>query len=527
MLSHNAGLPLLILTLFFCSCKSAGDQSQVLGLEDEQLKDQAIPMRGPKQLKTLDYVFFRNNPPPKMPTAAAVQKFTNNFLSLPTTSLERRLLRKVFHDRYDLMTIASRDSDGDGIKDFRVSQYWGKFSEGDLDLDGDGIRNILDVDPYDPAKGGKDRDGDGRPDQDFADSNQNSVPDHLDFALLYPIVKFPDRARISEIQIKLYKDHKIILVERNQEFTVEAAEVIYDAIKRVFAETFGQSKMLPTLRSIATEDQVLLIPEEDGETNALVSAPLQTMIIYRSGLVVPPIVLLGLLTHEIGHSIQYADDYNEIDQVLENSRVYYPNPKYFRKLEQFDWKTDSSNLSGLKDFNYWVPAYEFIRPDFKWKAKTPDQWSGFIDEVYKKRGAAYMKDVGISSEHIVSQYSVTDPFEWLSDNQIAYIFGLIEAKVLSNLGADDVKKQKFRKNFNRTIENAWQGFSHDNFKGSKVSSYLTATMPISAEDLKIMTDRYGMPIVAKAQVSAGQSLLLNGTGRQGKIKCRPTPLQLP
>lgn len=517
---------LLAMTLFSSlSCKARhADKS---GLKnDEQLADQFIPMRGQKQVKSLGFVFYRGNPTPVMPLDPEIETFEDKFLKLDTASLERRLLKKVYHNRYDLMATAARDSDGDGIRDFRVCQYSGKFSEGDLDLDGDGIRNILDADPFDPNVGGKDTNGDGHPDTDYLDANKNTVPDHVDFALMYPAAKFTFSKRLSEIQIELYKSHKIIIVERNQNITIEAAEVIYDSVKRIFASKFGKRKVLSTLRSIATEDQVLLTPEEGGETNALVNTPLQTMIIYSSGLDVPPIVLLGLLTHEIGHSIQYDLDYNDQDQVVENNRIYFPNPKYYRSMAEYDWSADEAPIRGLPNFSLWTPVYEYVRPDFTWQNQNPDYWTKYIEDISKREGADFMYEKSLVDNHIVSQYSTMDPFEWLSDNQIAYIFTLIEKEVLSDLGRNEKKKKAFQKNLRATIEAAWPGFAHPNLAGSKVLKYLDNNMPIEKSDLKILAERYGKPIVNKAQIVQGNSLLLNGSEYgHGGIRCRRVSLQ--
>jgi hypothetical protein len=526
MTNHLLRAMMLVAAIHLPGCKTPNDPDAGSAVKnDEQLKDEQIPQRGPKQLKTLDYVFFGNNPRPQPASQKEEADLRAALNAMDNNSIEEKLLRKVFHERYDIMALAARDTDGDGIKDYRVSQYFGKFFEGDLDLDGDGIRNILDADPYDPAVGGRDADGDGQPDSGYADANGNTIPDHVDFGLLYPESKFPFGKRLSEIQVELYKSHKIILVERNQPFTIAAAEVVYDAIKRVFRAEFGRSKVLPTLRSIATEDQVMLIPEEGGETHALVSTPTQAMIIYRSGLAVPDIVLLGLLTHELGHSIQYSPDYNPADAVIENNRIYFPNPKYFRSMEPFGWQTDNSPISGLQNFQLWVPAYEYIRPNWTWNGKSPDVWFKYVDDVYAEVGESYMQSRKIAGKNIVSQYSLTDPFEWLSDNQIAYLFSQIESEVLRNLGGDAAKKKRFQKNLLTTIEAAWPGFAHFNFKDKSVQAHLASRMPLLASDLKLLAERYGNPIVVKPQIVTGMSL--TGESAGAAVRCRPAPIVMP
>ena len=46
-------------------------------------------------------------------------------------------LQDSFEARFGLTSPADRDSDGDGTPDYRVSDYYGKLSEGDIDVDGD------------------------------------------------------------------------------------------------------------------------------------------------------------------------------------------------------------------------------------------------------------------------------------------------------------------------------------------------------------------------------------------------------
>jgi hypothetical protein len=99
-----------------------------------------------QQRESLAAVFYRDNPLPPPPTDLELKQVRTKVRKAPRW--ERRLLRQLYGRDRELWVYATRDSDGDGIFDFRVSDYYGRFLEGDTDLDGDGIVNILDDRPF-------------------------------------------------------------------------------------------------------------------------------------------------------------------------------------------------------------------------------------------------------------------------------------------------------------------------------------------------------------------------------------------
>ena len=105
--------------------------------------------------------------------------------------------------------------DGDGVPDFRVSDYYGKLLEGDVDLDGDGVRNVLDSDPFERALG-------------RVDANSNGMPDSVDWSVL------GRTAELAALQLGLYRDLGIALVERDARFDLVLAQAVDDAVRRVF-----------------------------------------------------------------------------------------------------------------------------------------------------------------------------------------------------------------------------------------------------------------------------------------------------
>ncbi|TNF70519.1 MAG: hypothetical protein EP299_13890 [Acidobacteria bacterium] len=243
-----------------------------------------------RQRESLAAVFYRGNPLPPPPTDLELKEIRTKARKAPRW--ERRLLKRLYGRDRELWVYATRDSDGDGIFDFRVSDYYGRFLEGDTDLDGDGIVNILDGRPF-------------RVDQ--SQGTGSPLPPHLDWEAQ------GKPAEMVRIQRELYSRYGIVLVERTESFTPELARAVWDTVTRVYPRVFAREGSLPTLKTIATEDYSLLDPDDpEGATDfAQVLAATQTLVIYRRGVESPPAIQLGFMSHEIGHNIQFALDYDE------------------------------------------------------------------------------------------------------------------------------------------------------------------------------------------------------------------------
>src|SRR5690606_17929856 len=117
-------------------------------VHDEQLGIAENPEdvdRHQLQRQTLKNLFYKSNPLPP-PMTEKEKTVTKELLAENDSNEEIDLLRKIFGREYDLITYATRDSDGDGVLDFRVGTDDGRFYEGDLDIDNDGIFNTYDID---------------------------------------------------------------------------------------------------------------------------------------------------------------------------------------------------------------------------------------------------------------------------------------------------------------------------------------------------------------------------------------------
>lgn len=472
----------------------------------ERLSDSSTdrPLLHTHQTASLDYVYYR----PYTPEAAAALQ-----VSLPQATEEARfraaregvssgaldLLDEYYGVRDDLKVLALRDSDGDGTPDYRVSDYYGKLSEGDVDVDGDGVRNVYDSAPYDPSRGGRDEDGDGIPDTAFADRNRNGLPDHVDWTL------HEDDPRLGAIQLGLFRDHKILLVERNADFDLPLAQAAEDAVRRVFKAYFERHTVLPTLRTIAAERTALLGPLlallAEDDTSAQVFSQTQSLTVYHPGRITPDALgLLGLFVHEMGHSYHMALDWDAAHPALENRRTDFPAPRFRETVARFGWTVDGSFDGRFGP----EPSPQFLysgisEPVFQLKGRTPDEWDGWLNAIYEEleEPEDYLTHPAFAQEEVVGDYSLTTPYEWYGDNLLAYVVTILEEAALDRLRAEGAPVEAQAEAGRRIVESlraVWPAFYHRNL-GDEARAYFGETFPIEESDRQLLVERYIIPII--------------------------------
>ena len=438
------------------------------------------------QLASLRAVYYRDTPAPPSPTQTELDALDRALARAPAA--ERSALTAYYRDERDLLVFAIRDSDGDGVRDYRVSDYYGKFLEGDVDVDGDGVRNVYDAAPYDAAVGGRDRTGDGAPDEDLVDANRNGLPDHLDWRVL------GKPAHQAARQEALFHDHGIILVERSARFTDRLTRSVHDAVTRVFRGPLQRQPRLPTLRTIATEDTCLLTPAVDDDTNAMAVAQTQSLIIYRVGIDYPPLIQLGLVVHELGHNYQFSLDYDAQNSAAENDRVYFPAPGFHALVAPFGWQTQALGFDPKTDtYQVFTPQYYELTPSYTWHGDTPETWADWLEQKYLSAGDGYLDDAEIRAYHIVGDYSLTNPWEWYSDNLIAYTFLEIERRIGEDF-AGDVSTAALAA-MHRATGEAWPGYAYRNFDRQRLGPHFRRRFPLREADLRYLGSAYVLPLL--------------------------------
>ncbi len=97
------------------------------------VEDAARAEPGQSQRRSLETIFYRGNPLPPMPAAAEMAAAAREVAA--AAPWERELLRSMYPADPESWALALRDTDGDGVRDFRVSDYYGRWLEGDTDID--------------------------------------------------------------------------------------------------------------------------------------------------------------------------------------------------------------------------------------------------------------------------------------------------------------------------------------------------------------------------------------------------------
>ncbi len=454
------------------------------------------------QIHSLNYVHYRieNRSGVSLPGPEEVDSFVRARDRGESQALD--YLDELFGEREDLKALAVRDIDGNGVPDYRISDYYGKFMEGDVDVDGDGIRNVFDSDPYDPHRGGKDGDGGGIPDLagSFTDDNANGLPDHLDWALQKEDPEF------GEIQRRLLLDHKIVLVERNAVYDLSLVKAVEDAIGKVFRAYFDREPVMPTLRTIATEKTALLgkllSKVAEDNTSAQVFSQTQSLTIYDDGRNVPyKIGLLGLLVHEIGHSYHMSLDFKADDLDAENGMLEFPAPAFTKSIAPFGWVTTdyyNGEFSGALPV---MPLFAYTgisEPLFDFNGRTPEQWSEWLTVMYDDldQPSDYLEKEPFRRRHIVGDYSLTSPYEWYGDNLLAYVLVVLEREVLDSLAREgrEAESESIKRRISSAMRQIWPGFYHGNI-APDVFEYFERLFPILPEDRRFLAARYMFPLV--------------------------------
>lgn len=400
-------------------------------------------------------------------------------------------LDEFFLERDDLKALAVRDSDSDGIADYLVSDYFGKFMEGDIDIDADGVRNTLDACPYDAERGGSGTGG---------DANSNGVPDHVDLAFRH------ESGELSEIQSGLFRDHGILLVERNAAFDVPLARAVDDTVRRVFRAYFDASPVMPTLRTLAVEHTALIGPLAkayvDDHTSAQTFSHTQSLTVYDEGRAVEhEIGLLGLIVHEMGHSYHMALDFDADDPAAENARRDFPAPNFVALIEPFGWIPVGYYDGRFNDSTDVPPRFAYVdgaEPVFEYRGRSPEAWGTWLLEQYDAldQDPEYLKDSVFADQQVVGDYALTSPYEWFGDHFIAYVITVLERHVVDKLeasGRADAVEPALA-----AIEDAmhgiWPDFYHRNI-APEVLAYFEQTFPITMDDRETLARRYIDPII--------------------------------
>jgi len=422
------------------------------------------------QRQSLAHVFYHGNPLPIQPTPVEMAEIQDKVRS--AQPWERSLLEALYPDDPELWVYATRDSDGDGLLDFWISDYYGGFLEGDTDLDGDGIENVLDAEPFVLTTGKQE---------------SSFIPPHVNWRQL------GKPTEMVRIQRELFDKHGILLVERSAEFTPTLAQAVYDVVTRVYRNVFANNGNLITLRIIATEESSLLNPDdEQGASDfAQVLPASQTLEIYRRGIEAPAIIQLGYLAHEIAHSIQFSYDYDTLRQQEIMHRNYFAAPHFLQIVAQYGWTSIPVELDPESEFSLIRPHYAVLEPhEYLYLEEPVGEWEAWLSAIFDEVGKEnYLSDERITELNILGDYSLSGPWEWYSDYVIAYLYIEMLDSLADRCTATDRKALSEALQI-ETVSSVWPYFRFENARGSGFLLYLREEYPLDPADLNYLVEHY-------------------------------------
>ncbi|MDA9951457.1 hypothetical protein N9D31_02665 [Oligoflexaceae bacterium] len=419
--------------------------------------------------KSLSMVYYRNTPAPPAPSSDEKDRALTALKSIRGS--ERQILTRFLSANPTLLSLAMRDLDRDGVKDYRVDELSGKFMEGDVDVDGDGIRNVLDSSPYDPKVGGRDKNGDGHPDVQFTDRNRNKIPDHVDWAYQ------KKSADLVKIQKALYSKNLIILVERDLPFSPVLVHAVYDTVTKVFRRYFAP--VVPTLRTISTEKRVHLKPSQDEGVSAMMIPQTQNVYLYTDADTGAPLAKLALLVHEITHAIQFAFDYNPKRASRENARLITYPKRYFRYMSRFDWRIKPAPSKKKNPFRSIVGVWRESRPYSEYfRGRHLNHWLRWLEDGVSELGYKFLLTPAVREQHFVSIYAATDIYEWHAEAVMASVMNLMKQSPASS------------KSMNRDLKKTWPEFNFQNIDKSKEFLTISQELKLSPRQWKTLSKKY-------------------------------------
>lgn len=422
------------------------------------------------QLNTLNHIYYHANPFPAKPDAAEIREASVRLEN--ASEWERQLLTELFPGDESLQALAIRDLDGDGIQDYRISDYYGRFLEGDTDVDGDGVNNVLDRQPYDAS---------------IADPEGAELPPHVAWRSL------GKQEEMVLMQEELFRDYGILLVERSAQFTPELTRSVFDAVTRVYSSIFLGNRKLPTLRVIATEISSLLYADADEGAGdfAQVFPATRTMEIYSLGIESPPIIQLGFLAHEIAHMAQFAMDYDDDrrDAIVRDNRF---DPERFHALvADYGWTVVPYDVDPTNVYRLFRPQYISIEPwSYLYFDETPEEWQAWLTAISEEVGApAYLSDSRVTAYNIPGDYSMTSPWEWYSDHVIAYVYLSMLRSLADDCDPGSVEDLA-RELQEQVVAEWWPAFRFENVRGAAIQQHLAAEFPLQTDDLAYLAATY-------------------------------------
>ena len=307
--------------------------------------EEGNPVPRARQITTLINVFFGGQKSPSQLRNLLCHSDENYKRSKAfydnASDEDKEILTEYYGDDLLLKLTAVRDTDNDGIKDFRVKEEGG-FIENDGDADGDKVINILDPNPLDPD-----------PVRDAIENNDldgDKLPDHLDWSNnTYFLGKSEN---LVQTQSEIFTNYGVILNESDFEFSEVAAAMMLDVLN-IFSKDFEHQDFdLNETLKVITSGKAYSVSDYDvlAEVSSINGRVNIFKLAFQSINKNPgsKLAAFTVMIHEMVHTIQNAMDFEQNKEALQ-TKNYHKTPTNFASLmNSLGWKMNIKQQDDVK-----------------------------------------------------------------------------------------------------------------------------------------------------------------------------------
>ena len=153
-------------------------------------------------------------------------------------------------------------------------------------------------------------------------------------------------------------------------------------------------------------------------------------------------------------------------------------------------------------YQSFTPQYYDVSPFYTWLGDTTEEWAAWLERKYSREGDDYLEDPEVLEHHIVGDYSLSNPWEWYSDNMIAYTFLEIERRLREMLDGDELDAAL--QAMDAASREAWPSFRYQNLDRDAVEQHFRKTFPLREQDLGHFVVEYVKPLALADESASAQ-----------------------
>lgn len=131
---------------------------------------------------------------------------------------------------------------------------------------------------------------------------------------------------------------------------------------------------------------------------------------------------------------------------------------------------------------------------YRYLEEPVEDWAEWLSAIFEEVGEKrYLEDERLTELHIVGDYSLSGPWEWYSDQIIAYLYiAILDSLEESCPPAEwNALRQSFQKEI---VEAEWPYFRFENGRGAAIQDHFREAYPLAVEDVTYLARSYLLPL---------------------------------